>query len=530
MNYLENNEEYSLVIANLSAHVNDKELFSPISKRFGNGIVFSNDLSRKNMRQSLYSDCIFEETDMTNIGLTGSQFIRTKFNRCIFSGANLHSCSFDEVYFNGKDGLLHRVQDAGFNRSTIMNSYFNNLHIQACGFTDVIFYNTTFENCTIRTCSFENTRFVDCTFINVNMSTLNLEYSEFENITLKNCILPFHSILSSMGLIKQLDSCVNTYVYSASNSCKKISIDEFLKLVPFFEKYYICTNKFFPLCNIYIYEKNNEKLEEAMLSGLLLSIQQRDFRSLKFLCKLIAANNIFTIKQRRKFYDDIINWVSNERFSISEYHNYQLTCGDLREYLINDSDTKYILKFYIKTNINPSQKEKLVIFLTTIDSVLSFCDLTDNSVEFRHNSDFVAFINIFCENMAEVSKALIMIYSSLGGIFLFAKGIAKVIDTVQKAVSNHDKHKLDKAEKEKLDLEIEEAKINNEFLRKMKQLEYQKELLSYEKLKLEYNDLVEKSSSYYKIILDNDIRLSLSHTSKNITNPPFQEFLQYKHN
>lgn len=528
MDYLTPKDHYSLAMAELSLHVNDKEIFSSAGKRYADGVVISGNLRQRIMRQSTYINSSFENVDFTNIGLTGSQFVKTKFSDCIFSGANLHSCNFDEVRFIGEQKTKHPIHDAGFHKSTVINSFFKNLHIQACGFTDVVFYNTTFEDCTIRTCSMENTRFIDCSFINVEMSTLNLEYSEFDNTTFINCILPFHSILTSMGLIKQLENATNTYIYSASNKDKKISINNYFELVPSFEKYYEFIGKAFPLCNIYIYQNDGQKLQKAMLSGLFKSIQQRDFRSLKFLCKLIAANNLFTINQRRVFYDDIINWISNENFSISEYHSYKLICGDLREYLINDSTTKYILNFYIKTNIDPSEKEKLVIFLTTIDDILSSCQLTDNSIELRHNSDFVAFLNVFCENMSEVSKALIMIYSSLAGVSLFASGIARAINSIQETTKKHDEHILRKLEIKSKELANEEAKINNKFLGRMKQLEYEKELLDYEKLKLEYDDLLEKTSPYKKIILDNNIKLNVSHTSKNITNPPFPEVLHYK--
>jgi uncharacterized protein YjbI with pentapeptide repeats len=520
MNLPTKKDNFSLARNNLLVHVNDKDIFNPVGRRYGNGVVVSGNLSRKILRQSYYVKSLFDNVDFNNVGMTGSTFIESIFQNCLFSGANFHSCNFDDVRFVGTDCCHHNMIDAGFHKSTIINSYFSNLHIESCGFTDVVFYNTIFENCTIRTCSLENARFVNCSFINVNLSTINLEYSEFENTTIKESILPFHSILSATGLVEQLSHAINTYVYSASNQNKKISINDYLDLISDFEQYYINTEKYFPLCNIYIYQKNNKKLRETILSALLSTIQCRDFRSLKYLCKMIGNNNIFTIQERRDFYDDIIRWIAIEKFTISEYHSYQLTCGDLREYLINNSNTRYILNFYIKTNIDSLEKEKLIVFLNVFDNILSFCNLSDASVELRHNSDISSNIQVFCENMYEVSKILTMIYYSLGGISLFAVGIGKVISFVQTLISENDAHK-------KAELEIEQLRINNSFLERMKQIEYEKELLSYKKLEAEYDILIKESKNFHKIILDNDIQCLVNHTSKNITNPPFEDFLQH---
>ena len=124
----------------------------------------------------------------------------------------------------------------------------------------------------------------------------------------RSAFVRLYNLKKYKQLIKQLENATNTYIYSASNKDKKISINNYFELVPSFEKYYEFIGKAFPLCNIYIYQNDGQKLQKAMLSGLFKSIQQRDFRSLKFLCKLIAANNLFTINQRRVFYDDIINF------------------------------------------------------------------------------------------------------------------------------------------------------------------------------------------------------------------------------
>lgn len=300
-----------------------------------------------------------------------------------------------------------------------------------------------------------------------------------------------------------------------------------MNLIPQFEKYYIYKKKYLQLCNISLYKNDKDRIINFVLEGLLYYIQERDFRNLKHLCNYISTNNIFTIKQRRVFYDKIVNWIATENFTIAEYHSYQLTCGELRDYLINDNTINPIVNFYIKTNIEPYDIEKQVILLSTFEKIFDYCQIDNKSVELRHNSAFVDFINVFCNNMNDVSKILIMMYSSLSGITLFLSGIKKLVTSIQDIKLKNDDHNQNIIQQEKDKLEMEKIKIELDFLEKMKQVEYDKELLSYKKMELEYNDMARKSKEYNQILSDNGIILSVSHTTKNISNPPFQEILHY---
>ncbi|PWJ50490.1 pentapeptide repeat-containing protein [Faecalicatena contorta] len=358
--YSEN--EYLLAVDRLALHVNNKDIFSVSKQNGGVGLTISKDLSKKMYRQSYYKKCLFKDANLMNIGFAGSKFIDTKFEDCIFSNGNLHSCTFKDVVFTSSSNKTNNLDNAGFHKSTFTNCTFENLFIYSSGFTETIFFRVKFINCTIRLCSLENAQFADCTFINVNMSTLNIEYVDFENIKAQDCIFPFHTICSAYGLLSQLTEFGNNKIFSAYS--ETLSIQEYKKLLPDFQKYYCKNEKYFPLTNIYIATNELDLAYESIMAGIIRTIQVRDFRSLKYFCKLVYLNNIFSVKQRRFLYENINKWISTEQFSLAEYHDYQLSASMIRDLLLNEDSKKPTLIFYLETNINPYEMEKQVAFLT----------------------------------------------------------------------------------------------------------------------------------------------------------------------
>lgn len=521
-------EECTLAISELTKHVHGKDVFSLTKPNMGLGVTITGDLSKKIYRQSFYKECLFDSAICKSIGFSGSKFLYTTFKNCDLENGNLHSCDFNNVTFLGDGEEHYPMSNAGFHKGTFTDCTFQNLYIFSCGFTDVIFYNTTFKNCTIRLCSLENAQFQNCYFINTDMSTLNLEYTEFDDIRAIQTIFPFITVPSAYGLLQQLPLLGDSNaVYTAANQEHKLSVSEYLALLTDFECYYLKNEKYYALANIYISQNMVMEGYEAIRAGIMNAITLKDFRVLRHFCKLVYLSDIFTIRQRRNLFENIIQWVSHETLSLSEYHNYQLFTGPIREMLLNNDSHKPSLYFYLKTNIEPDQLQKQVILLTTIEQILTYCNVPSTSIEMRHNSAYVDFLTIICENIAQFSQVLILIYSSLAGITLFASGIKKVVETGQGVVAHYDKHKLDKLEQQKTELEIEVLKQELNDKQKREAIDFEKALAELRKLNLEIDDMEKKAGTYRKILLENDIEISVQHTSKNLKSAPIHELMHY---
>lgn len=521
-------EEYLAATETLSKHVNDKESFLLNRSNICVGITVTGDLCKKSYRQSYYKDCKFDSVCGKSIGFSGSKFISTVFQNCDFENGNLHSCDFKNSSFIGTTKNQYKMISTGFHKSTFTDCTFHNLHIFSCGFTDAAFYNTSFINCTIRLCSLENAQFKRCYFVNCNLSTLNLEHTEFERIDASGSIFPFTTIPVAYGLLQQLPMLKkDNMVYSAAHTDHKMSISEYLDLITDFECYYSNRKKYYALANIYISQNRIEESFEAILIGILSAVKTRDFRMLYHFCKLVYLSDVFTIYQRRTLFGNISKWVNQESFSLSEYHNYQLFIGPIREMLLKNDAHKPTLYFYLETNIEPDEPHKQTLLLTTIDQIMTYCNVLSSSIELRHNSAYVDFLTVICENLSQFSEVLIMIYGSLAGIKLFATGLKEVVDTAQNIISNHDQHRIHKLEQEKMALEISSLKQDQEHKKRMENIEYKKAVVELKKLTLELENMEKECVKHKKILLENDIKISVRHNSKNLECAPLQEMMQH---
>lgn len=70
-------------------------------------------------------------------------------------------------------------------------------------------------------------------------------------------------------------------------------------------------------------------------------------------------------------------------------------------------------------------------------------------------------------------------------------------------------------------------KYDQEYKKKMAEIEYQKSIAELEKLNLEIENMDRQSDNYKKILLENGIEISVRHTSKNLKMAPLQEMVQY---
>lgn len=522
------NNECVLATKKLSSHVNMKETFNFQISKATKGAIITQNLNKKNLRKSYYKECTFDGVSGKSIGFAGSKFDKIIFNNCDFENGNMHSCDFSNVKFSGNGKDRHILQGVGFHKSVFVNCIFQNLSIFSCGFTDAIFYNTTFENCTIKLCSLESAQFKNCNFLCTNMATLNLEYVEFDNIGAESSIFPFITIPVAHGLLKILPSLAdNNVIYSASNENHSISIKEYMCLLDDFERYYYKIGNYHALTNIYVFQNRIEESYEALTAGILNAIKIKDFRMLRQYCKLVYSCDIFTIWQRRKLYENIMKWIEIQNLSLSENHYYQLYSGSIREMLLNNDYQKPTLYFYLETNIEPNQPEKQALLLSVMDYLLDSCKIPSTAVELRHNSEYIDFWTVVCSNMSQISQILIMAYGALSGIRLFATSLKEVVSSTQNIISSHDQHKINKLMQKKEKLELENLKDEINYKKKIRDIEYQKSKVELEKMVIELETLERQAIEQHQILSENDIQVSVQHTSRNLNDISFPEMIHY---
>lgn len=539
-------ENFELAVTDLSKHVNDVEIFQFNSEIPIKGATISENMHQKVRRQSHYIECTFVDSVFDSVGLSGTKFIRCQFKTSDYTGANMSSCSFENVTWIGDRNDRLIVKRVSFNRSIFTDCTFENVNFLSSRFMDTVFYNCNFIRCKMRLCALENTSFNECMFDEMDFSTGNMSFSEFSKLRSRNSIFSFHSLNFTFGLLKTLSNSPDVnYVYSANS--KRILYSEYIKMFPEFEMYYIHDGKYFPLVNLYSLQGKKDLAFLAVKEGYRYAVQTKDFRMIKYYSKQIYVNDIFDAALRRKLYNQLQDWLHKAKLSVSENFQFQLEAYDIRKYLLANNYEKPTIYVDLQTNIDSNEIEKNDFMLNMLEVILLDCEYCSKSIEYKHNSDFAYLITMVFDNIAQINHVLILLYGSLGGFWLFGKTIKQMVGAFQEIQQKNDQHHANKLANEKARLELEYLIEDHVLEHEQKELELQKmrndvmltttqqnetsdetEQIVAETYILQNNpEIIQKSKKNYETLVKKNISVKISHYSENIETAPLPEMVQF---
>ena len=258
----------------------------------------------------------------------------------------------------------------------------------------MLFQECIFENCVFTASGMENTVFLNCTFKDVKFMNCNVEYMELKGCQYKNIFLPMSQIQYIFGFFQDTKSIENDI--KLSTDFQIISLEEYGKLKESLIIYYDSIQEFFPLANIYLASCDFESAYYYISSGIKKAIIQRNFRMLKFFCKLAKQGNLLSYGKLKELYALIERYVSELDLNIYEQRSFIYNIGEIRSTLLDSMDNFPTVRITMQTNIDSSESQKILQFLEYIDTTISeICTQKISHIEFRHNSDanFVAFIS-----------------------------------------------------------------------------------------------------------------------------------------
>lgn len=321
------------------------------------------ELSNKTINRRKFSDKSLNHTSLwnstiigtnfKNAALTGSYFNNCQFRNCNMDMSDFEYCEFYKCYFTSKRTVI-----SSFNESNFLDTSFENISFSGCSFSGSFFENCAFEKVKIEFTTFENSLFRNCIFRNMDMKVLNLDYIEFENPQMDNVILPLEQIAHSIGL---LEYCMYTTdnILIGSDSDIVLSKEEYLnQVIPLLEEEYIHSKEYFPLSNIYLVEKKYEQAYEVLHQGLYDAVAKRDFRMLKFYCKLIKGSRCYDSHALHSFYHSICRLSPNPHNveNNSLLRGYIRNIGEIKNILF-DSTKRPTLHMAILTNLSSKQHD-----------------------------------------------------------------------------------------------------------------------------------------------------------------------------
>lgn len=332
------------------------------------GINQTADYRGRIMTQSHISDSIFTDTNFDYAALTGSLIRNTSFINCSMEQADLEFCDFTEVCMTTSP----KTYGASFNNSNFQDCDIRSHIFDGCTFTGTLFESTKFTDTTIQYCTFENAEFNRCSFNNVHMEKLNLEFSEFRDSDMDNTVLSFAQIPYVFGLLPYLGHAPDS-VRITSMDGGTISVQQYLHeaLKPLIV-YYTRMGDFFPLASIYILRQDKEKAVRAIRSGMYFSGSIRDFRMIKFYCKMAERSQMFTKQELQALYSAFLHTFPENELTPKERHNLVKHAAEIKSVLFANSALSQ-LQMTLQTDIEASEADKIS---SVIETIYDIADLT----------------------------------------------------------------------------------------------------------------------------------------------------------
>ena len=400
------------------------EVFSKL-KRFGyaraenygqqiqHKAIPTQDFRGKSLNHTILEFVTIKDKDFTEACATGSIFRNCTFVDCILDQADFEFCEFYDCDFSGNSPI-----NCSFNNSSFFYTTFHDIVFRGCTFTSCVFHACYWDGGNIVNSTLEGALFRQCRFQGMDLRQLNMDFVEFEEVTLQDVILPLDQIPFIFGALQYLLSTDNNVKISKKDT-ETITVQKYIKeIIPLLCSHFCNTEQYFPLANIYYALGKYDEGLDATKKGLMAAMSLKDFRMLKYFCKLIAYSKVFKPGVLHDLYNNYICRLLPQNKDGIVIPNYARQLLEIKELLFNTSNTPSF-RISLKTNIGLSDNQKLGKLLESIFAVGkqhdTFC-ANDIKVVLQQNSPLIITLCVTGEDLALTS--LLMAYLSLAGISL----------------------------------------------------------------------------------------------------------------
>lgn len=442
---------------------NSKRIFSEYSGSVANNnllfregykAVYDKDYSFLSLKRSRLLKCQCNAANFEASALTGSDFQNTDFLNCKLSNATLDYCTFFKCNFYDEENN-YPIIGANLGNSSFISCKLDNISIDKSTVSNVLFEHCTFNKCSINFSSFENTMFYNCVIKKMEFRNLNLEFVEFSNCKFENVILSFAQVPYTFGLLNYIKDCSDSVWITSAGNRKKISVKEYFEQLPGIIPYYISEQEYFPVANIYIALGEYERAFNAVQAGIQKASLEKNFRMLKYLCKLSVISGWCKRQRLIQLYNTINDINRFEPLSEYQRHNYFLHLGDFRKILLFNDNDKTTLHFNMQTNILPEETEKVALLIGSIDKIINSVEDPNiiNTIELRHESPYEFLILVI-----GAAYLLKIIAQGLHYICTSAKDLQEIILNCQQIKMNNQEISMNQAKIAKMNHASEETK------------------------------------------------------------------------
>lgn len=353
-----------------------------------------------------------QECDYAEACVTGSIFRSCKFVNCIFDQADFEFCEFYDCEF-----VSGETMGISFNNSSFINTKFRDINFQSCTFTSAFFQNCLFDKAQITVSTLEGALFKSCSFSNVDYRNLNMDFVDIDMPQMDNVVLPMDQIPFVFGALQYLKRTTDNVSISKGDYEMITPYDFFQTVVPLLCIHFKKTEQYFPLANIYYALEDKEQAHQAIQDGLISSMAMRDFRLLKYFCKLVAFSGAYQPSALHSLYNNYICRLFLQNGMDQDIPNYSRHIWEIKDVLFSAA-RRPTIRMAMRTDISLEENHKLGKLLECVFSLGKMPgSFKDNDVKavLQQNSPLIITVSISGDELQ---------LSSLLRAFLLMAGIS----------------------------------------------------------------------------------------------------------
>lgn len=316
------------------------------------------DLINKDFRGEILNHTIreyisFQKCRFDEACVTGAIFRNCKFIDCSLDRADFEFCEFYHCEFN-----IKKIDGCSFNSSSFIDTSFGNVFFDCCTFTGAFFQRCVFDRAQIKFSTLENALFKKCGFYNMDIRYLNMDYIDLEQPHMENVVLPLSQVSFIFGGPQYLKETTDAVFIAKGDHGRMTSATFFQQVVPLLRSHFQKTKQFFPLANLCFAIGNYKDGICAVKEGVRASMAIRDFRMLKYFCKLAADSDVFPPRTLRDLYHNYICRLYPQYSAEVDIPNYARHITEIKALLFSKAKRPTIC-LSLKTDINQGEHHKL---------------------------------------------------------------------------------------------------------------------------------------------------------------------------
>ena len=457
------------------------EVVNGKSYNFGDNITY---------RKLKHVECDFENISFDGIDGVSSIVIDCRIKGCDIINAGFRASDFSQTQFLPSPSKPTSIINSSLYDSNFTASIFQQVNIEGCSFIHSMFRDTKFVDCSLCFCDFEDAVFENTSLKAIDLTTSGIDFAEFINVDLQDATFSCWGILWSFGGLDAVKKFKNEVTLKLPENDTTVSAEEFLNCLPDLQAHFYFKKDFFSLANINIFLGNQEKAFLYIKEGLLYNLYIKNFRMIKFLCKLASYNHFFTKKQLSQLYYILQSDTIIHKMTSYEYKNYLYEMNDIKKLLVDNPFNLPQIIIKISTDIDNEELDLLKVLLGNLDQIIKLnAPQSVYSTTIRHNSPtFIEILNSdVLQNLCQLSINLII---SFWGIIPQINSLLESFTFIKQLITSETnlKKRLQEQELEIKKEELKNQKLNNELLlldKQVKEEELKNQILHNQLLTIE---------------------------------------------